>query len=70
MRDIGRISHFLYVLRKIWENNFPDWRFGQLMVNFIKEYGDPFYMEDHVFIDKLLEFSGKYGLKHERIQEE
>ena len=33
-----------------------DWRFGQLMYNFICEMGDPFYWEEEDFLTKLEEY--------------
>lgn len=48
MRDIKRIGKFLGQFMKLWYM-FPDWRFGQLVVNIFGR--DPFYIED----DKALE---------------
>lgn len=33
MRDPNRIDNFLDELGKIWKEECPDWRFGQLIVN-------------------------------------
>ena len=44
MRDVNRIVPFMETLAQIWKDNLPDWRFGQLMYNFIADYGDPFYL--------------------------
>ena len=42
MRDIGRIIPFCGKLANAWMN-FPDWRFGQFIMNFLSWYGrDPF----------------------------
>ena len=35
MRPIERIEPFLKELGDIWKERFPDWRFGQLIYNFI-----------------------------------
>lgn len=52
MRDINRIDTFCAEIAKIWKENFPDWRFGQFIFNFLSWYGkDPFFLEE----DKLLE---------------
>ena len=52
MRDPNRIANFMYEVGDIWAKNLPDWRFGQLMCNFISECGDPFYWEeDDFFVD-------------------
>ena len=34
----------------------PDWRFGQLIYNFIRDIGDPFYIEDDKMISLLEEW--------------
>ena len=46
MRDINRIPPFLEAVGKIWSEKCPDYRFGQLMENFRRLYGDPFYLEE------------------------
>ena len=63
MRDPNRIANFLYELGAIWEKELPDWRFGQLMFNFISECGDPFYWEEDVFLEKFKAYVHriKYG---------
>lgn len=53
MRPIERIEPFLKELGDIWKERFPDWRFGQLIYNFISENGDPFYWEDEEFLARL-----------------
>lgn len=43
MREKGRIKPFCEKLAYVWEKYFPDWRFCQLMMNFIHWLGgDPF----------------------------
>ena len=47
MRNTNRIRPFCNELATIWETNFPDWRFGQLMMNFLGEVStkiDPFFL--------------------------
>lgn len=51
MRDPNRLYKFYENLRDIHMTYFPDWRFGQLMINFIEWYynkyeRDIFYIED------------------------
>lgn len=53
MRPIERIDLFLAEIGAIWKKRFPDWRFGQLIYNFICENGDPFYWEDEEFLARL-----------------
>jgi len=46
MRDVGRIDMLMDDFRNLWKL-VPDWRFGQLISNFLSWYGrDPFYVED------------------------
>ena len=49
-RDLIRIQPFCDRLAKAWEK-FPNWRFGQLMVNLMRDYEaehgrDSFYLEE------------------------
>lgn len=44
MRDPKRIRKFCNELADIWEENCPDWRFGQLLVNVIDR--DPWFLEE------------------------
>lgn len=53
MRDIKRIKPFCLELAKIWEENAPDWRFGQFIVNVMGSMNkDPFFPEE----DEMLEY--------------
>lgn len=57
MRDIDRIPKFLTKFQKVWQDKFPDWRFGQLIVNLQRFYGeDMFYLEEDDFLKVLMEF--------------
>ena len=56
MRNPKRLDSFYEVLKRIHKDYFPDWRFGQLVVNFMGYYGDPFYLEEDEFLEKLGEF--------------
>jgi hypothetical protein len=56
MRNPERLDKFYEELKQIHKEKLPDWRFGQLMFNFISETGDPFYWEEDEFIERL----GKY----------
>ena len=58
MRDPKRIDKFCNQLADIWKK-VPDWRFGQLMYNFICETGDPFYWEEDECLEKLRKFAGE-----------
>lgn len=57
MRDPARIDELCEALRLKW-HEVPDWRFGQLMSNFLGEvYGtsgrDIFYIEDNEMLNLL-----------------
>lgn len=65
MRDPNRLYKFYENLRDIHMTYFPDWRFGQLMINFIEwyynKYGrDIFYIEDDKMSIILDEFVNLY----------
>jgi hypothetical protein len=56
MRDPNRIKPFLETLEKAWKK-VPDWRFGQLMVNFLGSLDkDPFFPEDNEMQQKIIDF--------------
>ena len=50
MRNKSRIKEFCNDLAVIWEDNVPDWRFGQLICNVFGEMAgegrDPFFPEE------------------------
>ena len=57
MRDPNRLDNFYEQMKQIHKENFPDWRFGQFITNFLAWYGrDPFYLEEGRFIEKLNEY--------------
>ena len=55
MRDIKRIRKFCNELAGIWEENVPQWRFGQLICNVFGQMAadgrDPFFPEENEMID-------------------
>lgn len=64
MRDPERIDEFCNELAKMWKENCPDWRFGQLMTNFFSEeyYSkgrDPFFPEEEDIKKSLEKFFKK-----------
>jgi hypothetical protein len=61
MRDVKRLDDFYDKLKQIHSRSFADWRFGQLMLNFLGECGDPFYWEEDEFISKLKKYANKYS---------
>lgn len=57
MRDPNRIFPMMNKMAILWQEKVPDWRFSQLMMNFLGWLGrDPFYMEDEEFFKKFEEF--------------
>lgn len=59
MRNIERINPFLEKLGKIWKEQCPDWRFGQLMSNVLNSFDrDPFFIEEDEMIKKFKEYFG------------
>ena len=57
MRNKDRIDPFLEELGSVWKTKFPNWRFGQLMFNFLSSLDrDPFFMEEDEFLKRLKEY--------------
>lgn len=59
MRKKERLDPFYKQLKEIHRNYFPDWRFGQLIVNFLGECGDPFFWEEDDFIKEIKAWANK-----------
>lgn len=64
MRNPERMKPFLEQIKEVWLE-FPDWRFSQLICNFIRENGDPFYLEEDEFATRLRKWVKvvKYGVE-------
>jgi hypothetical protein len=58
MRDVNRLYGFYNELMKIHMENFPDWRFGQLISNLERwlKVDDIFYIEEDVMMQHINEF--------------
>ena len=57
MRNTGRIFPLCNEIAILWADVCPDWRFTQLMNNFLSWMGsDCFYVEDDRFLQKFKEF--------------
>lgn len=62
MRDVNRLYEFYNELMKIHMENFPDWRFGQLINNLErwlqvnKKIDDIFYIEENAMLRYINEF--------------
>lgn len=65
MRDPHRIYNFLFAMYEIWNFNYPDMRFGQMMEMFRAKYGDSFYMEDDEYLEKFRELFEKEENKYD-----
>ena len=66
-RKKDRIDPFLKKLGEYWKL-VPDWRFGQLMVNFLGQLPrDPFFYEEKELEEELEKYFKKY--KKEKINE-
>jgi len=64
MRDQNRIPEFIKELERIWMQYYPDWRFGQLMINFLNYVAlehkrDPFFPEESDMLKYLKEYAKK-----------
>ena len=62
MRDINRIDKTCEALAEQWKR-VPEWRLGQVMINFLAAYGDPFYWEEDEFIKRLTEYMDMVAAK-------
>lgn len=58
MRDKKRINLMLNEIAELWENNCPDWRFGQLISN-IFDNNDLFFIDDDTFMEVVKNFFNK-----------
>lgn len=64
IRNPERIDVFTSELNRIWKKHFPDWRFGQLMLNFLgfvagQKQTDPFFPEESEMLTYLKEYCGE-----------
>lgn len=61
MRDPTRIKPLMQKLAHMWQQHVPDWRFGQLMSNFLgfvvaETNRDIFFIEDEEMENLILKF--------------
>lgn len=64
MRDPERLEEFYRQLKNAHKTYFPDWRFGQLLINFagwMSQKVDPFFPEEDEMLEYIKQFSA--GLK-------
>lgn len=62
MRDPNRLDKFYNEMKEIHKKSFPDWRFGQLMSNFLGwlysiKGKDPFFPEEGDMIEYFKEYA-------------
>lgn len=60
MRDPNRLDNFYEKFKELHKTYCPDWRFGQLIINFINWHCsiykvDPFYIEEDKCLDRFEE---------------
>lgn len=66
MRDINRLDKFYDELKEIHKKNFPDWRFGQLIVNVLADWQaktkrDIFFPEEDEMIQIFRDYVNEVG---------
>jgi predicted Rdx family selenoprotein len=64
MRDISRLDKFYDELKEIHKKNFPDWRFGQMIVNVLADWQaktkrDIFFPEEDEMIQIFRDYVSK-----------
>ena len=64
MRNPERLEGFYTELKRLHKEKFPDWRFGQLMINFLhwvalEKKCDPFFPEEDRMLRYLKEYAGE-----------
>jgi len=68
MRNPDRLDLFYDEVKRIHKQYFPDWRFGQLMANFIEWFSiqvglDIFYQEEDSMLKYLQRYADIYGIR-------
>lgn len=64
MRDINRLDKFYDELKEIHKKHFPDWRFGQMIINVIADWQaktkrDIFFIEEDEMIQIFRDYVNK-----------
>lgn len=64
MRDINRLDKFYDELKEIHKKHFPDWRFGQMIVNVLADWQaktkrDLFFLEEDEMIQIFRDYVSK-----------
>ena len=57
MRDANRLDKYYDEIKKLHKKYCPDWRLGQLLMNFYSWLPkDPYYFEEERFLDLIYEY--------------
>ena len=69
MRDPNRLDYFYETLKNYHKWYFADWRFGQLIINFLnwhlnKYKTDGFYIEENEMLKRFSEFKNDMGVNY------
>lgn len=61
MRNPQRLDMYGYTIKELHKNNLPDWRIGQMIINFLNWHittykTDIFYIEDDMFVERFEKF--------------
>ena len=68
MRDPDRITDFMQRLHDIWQQECPDWRFGQLICNVFSQLDfDPFMLEDDQMLYEIERYFGLVDISEDPI---
>ena len=68
MRDPDRITDFMQRLRDIWQQECPDWRFGQFICNVFSQLDfDPFMLEDNQMLYEIERYFGLVDISEDPI---
>lgn len=75
MRDPNRLDSFYEKLHEVHKKAFPDWRFGQLMSNFlgwvvVEKKVDIFFPEDEKWKSWIVEYANQNSMWRRDFEEE
>lgn len=64
MRNPNRLDAFYDEFGKLHKEHFPDWRFGQLIINFFSTFNsDPWFYEEDKMMELFRSFCKNNGVK-------
>lgn len=62
MRNPNRLDTFYDEFKELHKECFPDWRFGQLIINFFGTFdNDPWFYEEDKMLKLFKDYCNKYG---------